>query len=270
MPSPPYAAVRASINAGALTSGGLTVAANDSIQLSGLDTSQWQSQRWELYGFPAGYPAPASWSTDAAGVYFSTSVLPPVFVMPDGISRWGKIGVRLTVDGGLKNGAANADMVDTLTSFSLLSLSGQREIFRSEESQFGGWWSEYQANLKTIESNIGHTGTTIGTTDATVTLLKAYTMATNSRYYILKCRVTCVGDTYSAAAVYDITVSYVRTSGGVLTVRASQFTALYESNAAFNVSHTQTGNLLNLNVTGAAATNLRWHLLQESFLVLKY
>jgi hypothetical protein len=271
MPSPPFALTLCSVDGDAAVAGVRTVSGGNVIQLSGQNTSYWTSQRWEIYDFPSGFATPAGWTLDANGVLYSTSTTPSPFTVDEPHVRFGKYAVRLTVNGGIKAGVSDPEMVDETFVCLVKSLGGTESVFEQEENQFGTSWAEtLKRDLVTLDKSCGHSLATLTTSDATVTTLKAYSMATNSRYYILKCRVTCVGDTYSAAAVYDVTVSYVRTSGGALTVRANQFTALYESNAAFNVSHTQVGSLLNINVTGAAATNLRWHLLQESFLVLKY
>ena len=88
MPSPPYAAALAAVNAGAAAAGARVVVSGDVIQLSAVSTSHWTSCRWTMYGMPPSYPAPASWSTDADGNHYSTSFTPPPFTISNPATRW--------------------------------------------------------------------------------------------------------------------------------------------------------------------------------------
>lgn len=268
MPSPPYALVQASVNGGALTSGGITVNPGDVVQLSGVDPGSWTSARWELYAFPEGYPAPALWSTAADGTYYSTAFTPPPFTIPDGVARWGKIAPRLIVNGGIKSGAPLAEMTDASTSFSLRSRTGLRGIHAKETTQFGGWAREYERDQKAIESVIGHTSTTVDTTDATVTVLATLAMPTDVRVYTFTAVVVCVGNTAAASGKFTVELSYSRASGGALTQRNLTITPLYRTNASFAVTVNPVTNGLELRVQGVAATNLRWHLVRASLLEL--
>jgi hypothetical protein len=171
MPTPPYAKALISLNGGPASGGGVVAAGSDVVQLSGESTVGWYQQRWEIYAYPDGFTAPVGWSTDASGVIFSTAVTPPSFTLPAVATRWGKWLVRLTVNGGMVNGKSSADLVDTTAAISTLSPKGQREIAALETTQFGGafegWVGEYNANLKTIESQLGGGGGGGGTPTGT-------------------------------------------------------------------------------------------------------
>lgn len=270
MPTPPYASVLASINGGAASTGAKTVAAGDVVQLSAADSSFWTSQLWQLY-VPTGF-APVGWSVDGAGVYYSTAITPPSFTMPAPETAWGKVLVVLTVNGGLKNGAISTDVVDSSMAILLKSYAGLEGVSFRETNQFGTSWPEAGLrDARSIEKAIGHSGATVATTDATATLLKSYAMTTNSRQYVLRCQVHAVGDVaVGNSALYDLAIVYTRSDAGVLTQRLATVTALYETNAVYNVTATLNGNNLEIKGVGAAATNLRWHLTRESWLTLKY
>ena len=157
MPSP-YAKALVSVNTAAKVSGGTTVPSAASVVFTGESTTGWQSQKWELYDYPTGFTAPTGWSTDANGVIFSTDVAPTAIALPANTTRWGKYALRLTVvpvGGG-------ASLVDEQTMLSMLSPKGQRAIAFNETTQFGGARkaiaAEYQANLVTIESQLGTGG----------------------------------------------------------------------------------------------------------------
>lgn len=269
MPTAPFALVQATVNGGAPVAGGITVEPNDIIQLSAADSSLWTTQLWEIYGFPAGYATPSGW-TLSSGVLTSTDVTPPPFTISNRIAIWGKWGARLTVNGGIKNGAANAEMVDTATSFSLLSTLGQREIHRKETTQFGGWDAEYRANQKTIEAAVGHAGAMVATTDATPTLLKSFPMTGVSRDYVLRCSVAAVRDTGASSGLYDVAILYAIDSGGTPTLRNLTVSTIFETTGTMAITQNLVGSDIELLVTGVAATNFRWHLLAARFYALPY
>lgn len=271
MPSPPFALTLCSVDGDTAVAGVRTVLGGNVIQLSGQDTSYWTSQRWEIYDFPAGFATPAGWTLDANGVLYSTSTTPSPFTVDQPRDRFGKYAVRLTVNGGIKAGVSDPEMVDETFVCLVKSVNGTESVFEQEENQFGTSWAEsLKRDVLTIDKSLGHSLATIATTNATVTLLKAFSMPTNSRHYTLRGTVIAVGDTLSQAALYDVTVVYTRDSGGTYTQRVASVTAVHETTAGFNVTVTQTGTDLNLNVTGAAATNLRWHLFAERFWTLPY
>lgn len=272
MPTIPYASILASVDGDTAVAGPRTVAGGNVIQLSGLNTAQWTKALWEIHDYPAGFTVPAGWSTDANGVYYSTATTPPSFTVSQAYDRFGKYAVRLTVNDGLKGGSSDAEMVDKTFAVLVKSPAGLESVFEIEETQFGTSWAEaLKRDAATTERAIGHSGATVATTDATATLIKSYPMTTNSRQYVLRCQVSAVGDVaVGNSALYDVLVVYTTSNTGVLTQRLATVTALYRTNASYNVTATLNGSNLEIKGVGAAATNLRWHLTRESWLTLKY
>jgi hypothetical protein len=270
MPTTPYATVLCSVNGDTAVTGARTLVGGETVQLSGQDTAFWTSQKWELYDYPTGFAVPAGW-TDVSGVYTSTATTPPSFSVDRLRDRMGKYAVRLTVNNGLKNGVSDSDMVDEDFAILVKGASGLESVAEMETNQFGTSWAEsLKRDLATIERNVGHSGKHVATTNATVTNIATYAMATNSRLYVLRCSVLAVGDTLAQSALYDVTIAYSRDSGGTLTNRVASVTVVYETTAGFNVTQANVGDNLELRVTGAAATNLRWHVMNERFWTLPY
>lgn len=270
MPTAPYASVLCSVDGDTAVSGARTVAGGNTIALEGADTAFWTSQTWEIYDYPTGFACPAGW-TDVSGVYTSTSTTPPSFAVDRPRDRFGKYAVRLTVNGGLKAGVVDADMKDESFAILVPGKSGLRSVFEAETNQFAtSWAEELKKDFVSLEKVSGHAGKTLATTNATPTIIGTYAMATNSRLYVLRCSVLAVGDTLAQSALYDVTVAYSRSSGGVLTNRVASVTTVYETTAGFNVTQANVGDNLEISVTGAAATNLRWHVMQERFWEMEY
>lgn len=172
MPTPPYAAVKISVNGGALTSGGLTVTNGDVLTLSAESTVGWKmspAPEWRLYGHYSDYTCPAGWSTksvtqaDASTitVYYYLGTTPPAITV-QGSAWWGKVNIGLYVDGG---GGA---LTDEGSGFQVLSPSGQYDISHREGVQWGGgvkWIQAYRQNIRTMEpilasGSVGPTGAT--------------------------------------------------------------------------------------------------------------
>lgn len=153
---PTEAKATVSVNGAAKVSGGITVPSAASVAFTGLSTTGWQSQKWELYDFPPGYTAPAGWSTDANGVIFSTDVAPSAITLPANTTTWGKWMLRLTVT---PVGQPGVTLIDEMTALSMLSPKGQRDVAFGETIQFGGpraWWAaELKATLRAIEGQLG-------------------------------------------------------------------------------------------------------------------
>ena len=82
MPTTPFALVQVSLNAGAQNSGGLTAPSAATVQLSSANTSGWVTALWQMTDYPAGFTAPAGWSTDAGGIIFYAGITPPIFTLP--------------------------------------------------------------------------------------------------------------------------------------------------------------------------------------------
>ncbi len=155
MPTTPYAKLLVSVNGGATTSGGITVVAGDTIQLSAESTVGWTQQRYEIWSGMDLFPltVPAGWSTDGTtGVFFySTSATPPSFTIPAG---WGKLLLRLRVN----DGADNTTLCDDSTALQVLSPTGLYDIAWGETSQFSTdekWISAWREDLRLFEAVIG-------------------------------------------------------------------------------------------------------------------
>lgn len=162
MPTPPYAKLRVAVNGGAPQTGALNVAAGNSIQLSAESTVGWTSApRWEFYGYPPGWSAPAGWSTDASGVIYNTAVVPPAFTLPSVGGIWGKWLPRLivnssSIDPNTGAGTPLPQLVDSATAFQIASALGLKDLAQYEDKQFGpNWAKDHQANLRTLDAAIG-------------------------------------------------------------------------------------------------------------------
>lgn len=130
---PATAQLRMSINGGAVTSGGVTVANTDTVQLSAVSTAFWSAAGlWEIYSYPSGFSVPAGWSTDAADVYYYLGNTPPVITMP-AAPDWGKWLFRLTANGG-----GTADLTDEASGVQILGPSSVKDVAPGETTQFGG------------------------------------------------------------------------------------------------------------------------------------
>lgn len=157
MPAVPFAQVQASIDGGANVSGGITATLGQTCQLSGVSTSQWTSQLWEIYEYPTGFALPADW-TYVGGSYQSAAVTPPIFTM----TPWGKYFFRLTVNTGLLNGVLAPSgsvqpLIDTTTAISILSPSGLIDVGANETNQFDAmrqWMAAIKADLRVIAAGV--------------------------------------------------------------------------------------------------------------------
>lgn len=160
MSQPPFARLLASVNGGSAISGGLTVPASATIQLSAdpAGTSGVTSYLYQIYGYPvAGFSVPSGWSTDSNGVYFySAGATPPVFTLP-AITSWGKWMLRLTVNNGISPNPTVipiTQLVDEMTALDMLSSKGLHDLGTNETTQWSphGWVFHQQANLRVYQS----------------------------------------------------------------------------------------------------------------------
>lgn len=144
MPTPPYAKVLVSIAGGAPTSGFLTVAAGNNIQLSMQSSVGVQQVRWEIYDYPVGFSVPSGWAQDSVGVLYSTALTPPAFSIPaQGVNNWGKFPIRLRLNGnplqfnsaGQQNQGFNQNLEDTSTILSFLDVNGVEGVGFGESIQ---------------------------------------------------------------------------------------------------------------------------------------
>ena len=266
MAIPPYARTLCSVDGDTAVVGVRTVVGGNVIQLSGENTSFWTSQRWELYDVPVGYTVPAGWSTDAAGTFFATTTAPPPFTVSQPRDRFGKYAIRLTVNGGIKAGVTDSEMTDETVAVLVKSHAGLETCFEQEDNQFGTSWAEsLKRDSLTLEKAVGHSLTSITTVDATVTTIKQFPAPTNSRLYMLQCKVLAFGAASAQSALYDVRACYVRDGAGVYTGLLNTIVTLWETTAGFQVLEGIIGSNLELYVVGAAATSLRWHVMEERF-----
>lgn len=276
MPTIPYAAAMVSVDGDTAVTGSRTVAGGNVIQLSGQSTAQWTAQRWELYDFPAGFATPTGWTLGPDGVISSTAVTPDPITVDRPRDRFGKYAFRLTVNDGLKNGVSNPEMVDESLMVLVPSYGGVESVSEMETNQFGTSWAEaLKRDIAKVDASINHARSSVLTTNATPTILKTLPIPgptpNGARLYVLRATVVAVGDgDANQNAIYDVVFSYSRSVAGTYTARAAVTTTLQETTAGFNVTVSQTGTDMNVLVTGAAATNLRWHFLAERLWTFAY
>lgn len=156
--STPYAKALVRIAGGATQSGGITVAASQSVALQGENTTGWRVAQWQIIG-PPGWAAPAGWTdVDGVATYTGTTENPPSWTLPT-TADWGKWAVTLTVNGGEKDGdAAHPEMVDTTLMLSLASANGLVDLAVGEAAQFDelrGWSAPIQTALRAVDDALG-------------------------------------------------------------------------------------------------------------------
>jgi len=165
MPQAPYAKVRASINGGAVSTGGLTVAAGSTVQLSADPSASVGVflYKWEIYDYPVGFTLPSGWSVDSNSVYYYTGTTPPVFTVAS-VSSFGKYMVRLTVNNRISSNAVSvpvSQLVDESTCIEVVGLSGIHDIGFGESSQWSAnknYIFHFKANLRLIDQFINGGG----------------------------------------------------------------------------------------------------------------
>jgi hypothetical protein len=177
MPQAPYALVRASINGGAVQTGGITAPGSATVQLSadpaGLAGAT--QYRWELLGFPAAFTVPAGWSTATDGSYYSTAQTPPVFSVLSS-ANWGKYSIRLKLNGGgpsltgretVAQLTAIQALTDIATAISVASVDGLVGVAYYEQNQFSsrGWVEALNHDLRLIQLLITAGGGGAGVSD---------------------------------------------------------------------------------------------------------
>ena len=158
--APAYALAQVSVNGAAPVrpAVGPVVVYTDTIQLSGVSSVGWTSQRWEITDYPPGWACPAGWHTDEEGVYYSIDVTPPLFTMPDVAVMWGKWMVRLRVNEGVVNNSADQRYIDEGLMLEIVSPKGLHDLGAFESKQCdprAGWAGHHKLNLRTIEEGMG-------------------------------------------------------------------------------------------------------------------
>jgi hypothetical protein len=165
MPQPPYALLRASINSGAVQTGGLVVAGSATVQLSAdpagaADVSRY---RYEIYDYPIGFAQPTGWSTDSNGVYFyAGGSTPPVFTVLSA-ATFGKYMLRLTIgDHAAPLTIEQLELlVDEKTSVEVVAISGLHDTGLGETMQWGGlkqWLYHIKLNWRILDAFINAGG----------------------------------------------------------------------------------------------------------------
>lgn len=158
MPTTPYATLLASIAAGAATAGGATATPGQTCQLSGESTVGWTAQLFEIYSYPAGFAAPAGWSTDAAGVYFYSTTSTPPLITLSAATTPAKYLFRLTVNNGLDgSGVASATLVDEATAVRVAGVGGLHAFAPGETSQWSTaskWAGDLRADIVLLDTAV--------------------------------------------------------------------------------------------------------------------
>lgn len=275
MPTAPYAKALISQNGLTPVGGFLTpAAALDTMQLSGESISGWTQARWELFQYPEGWPTPASWSVDASGVIYSTSITPALITLPARSGVWGKWLGRLTVNNGVKNGVAgHVDMVDQMWGWEVLSPNlGLREIGAQEEAQASALrgWTVAEARSKRVldgSDGLGRGYKALATADATVTTVQTYAMPDASavvvEFYALAKKVAT-----STAAFFAYRHVFYRSGGGAPTaIGALEDLGSRPNGTAWTVDITPSSNNILARVTGQAATAIEWQTICKTLVI---
>jgi hypothetical protein len=97
----------------------------------------------------------------------------------------------------------------------------------------------------------------VGTTDATVTTLDSFTLASNTAV-TWSVTVTAVKSGMTQAAGYSRTATFRNNAGTVTQVGATQDGYTVEDDAAWDVTIDNSTTTIRCRVTGVAATNIRW------------
>lgn len=153
-----------SVNGGAWVSGGITaVPFGATINFRNIVSSP-RSYQWELYAYPPDLTLPTGWAS-VGGIYTYFGASPPTVTLPaSGANAWGKIPIRLTINGnplqfnpdGSLNPAYDPDYVDTSTILSVKSPNLQLEgICIGESTQFdtlNAWTGALMRMLRAIDT----------------------------------------------------------------------------------------------------------------------
>jgi len=162
----------------------------------------------------------------------------------------------------LGTGLVHSDSSGNLTSSTLVNadVSATAAI---AYSKLGGTGTE-TLNPQEFDSNINAKGTernvlpkNVQTTDATVTTLDSFTLASNTAV-LWTSMVTAIRSDNAAAAGYQISGVFRNTSGTVSQIGSIQFTSIGADDATWTATMNFTGTTIRLQVTGKAATTIQW------------
>lgn len=177
MPAAPYALVRASLDGGAIQTGGITATGGETCQLSAdpAGLSGATQILWEILDCPAGFTLPAGWSLASDGsTYRYQGQTPPSFTLLSN-ANWGKYIFRLTLNGGgpaltgretAAQLQAIAALTDLTTAISVPSVDGLLDLAYYERNQFGGvkgWVKDFKTTLRLLQTLITSAGGGSGT-----------------------------------------------------------------------------------------------------------
>lgn len=176
MAQAPYALVRASLNGGAVQTGGITASGGQTCQLSadpaGLAGAT--NVLWEILDRPTAFALPSGWTLASDGyTYRYLGQTPPIFTLASA-ANFGKYIFRLTLNGGgpASTGRetaaqleATSALVDVSTAVSVLSIDGIRGLAYWEKTQFSfrGWVADMKENLARLQTLITGAGGGAGT-----------------------------------------------------------------------------------------------------------
>ncbi len=97
----------------------------------------------------------------------------------------------------------------------------------------------------------------VQTTDATVTTLDSFTIASNSAV-VVSWLVTAIKSDSSQAAAYSCSACFVNTAGTVGQVGTTTTTVIGESDSAWDCTADNSTTTIRLRITGKAATTIQW------------
>ena len=278
MPATPYAQVQASINSAAAVSGGITVPSAATVQLSPVSTVGWTTAPfWEIYDYPSGWATPSGWTLQSSGIITSTAVTPPSFTLPAASTLWGKWAIRLTSNN--NNDPNNQYQVDEATILSMLSPNfGAPSVAYREGSQFGGvlrqWVGQLKGALNAFDLGIFGPSSKSMTTpfaDFLATTNATPTVFPNAQFTCpdltsIDVVVTVLAKQLSSGLTYrnDFRATYFRNGTSLALVASSAVVAgTAVGTLAASATLVLSGNIVQVQVTGIAATNIDWSMTMQ-------
>jgi hypothetical protein len=264
MTTTPYAKILTSVNGAAAVAGYAgAVPSGATIQLSAESTSGWESARWEIYGYPPGWPTPSGWTLEASGLIVSTDYTPTLITLEAATTRWGKWLPRLAVDGRTKNGIyPNPEVVDESAGWHVLSPGlGLEDIALGEAGQadaFRLWVGGVQKSFRSLESGpLGDGYKRIQTTNATQTTLATLAIPDNS-LVVVQAFVGAKRPANATSAFFSKQRVFYRNGGNVTAVAAQSDLGSELGGTTWLVDLNASGTNVLVQVTGAAATTINW------------
>jgi len=119
------------------------------------------------------------------------------------------------------------------------------------------------ADLLTASTADSVTTATVSTTDATVTQIATIATSNDTSYFITADIIARESDASDESGAYVLKAHYTN-DGGVLTQIGGDDVLGFESTFGWNVATAVDGTSIDINVTGAAATNINWKAVYKS------